>query len=79
MKIDYRPVHGFTLTDDTTDSPHGTGINIALGGAVSMFTVGAVNSLANVRAVLDSGANLCNGVPPTPAQVQLAQMRVKGM
>ena len=47
---------GFTLTDDTTDSPHGTGINIALGGAVSMFTVGAVNSLANVRAVLDSVA-----------------------
>ena len=30
-------------------------------------------------AVLDSGASLCNGVPPTPAQVQLAQMRVKGM
>ena len=44
----------FSLTDDTVDSPHGTGINIALGGAVSMFTVGAVNSLANVRAVLDS-------------------------
>jgi uncharacterized protein len=46
-------ITGFTLVDDSPESPHGGGVVIALGGAVPMAEDGGVQSLANARAALD--------------------------
>ncbi len=44
---------GFKLIDDSPNSPHGTGIPVALAGAGSMAEVGGKQSLANGREALD--------------------------
>jgi hypothetical protein len=45
---------GFTLNDDSPDSPHGAGAAIGLGGPnEAMVDVGGVRTIANARAALD--------------------------
>jgi uncharacterized protein len=52
---------GFNLVDDSPNSPHGTGIVIALGGAEVFADVAGVLHLANVRSALDLLATELDG------------------